>query len=126
MLTTTLIAGTRAELAQSLARRLRLAARRALRRIRLACRRIAQAHRQRRELEILLHADDRMLADIGLTRAEIQFVCRGRDAGACSRADQRGEACLAANSGIGKLPLVDAPALAPDLPRLTITHENFR
>ncbi len=124
MLTPTLIAAARADINRHFFRNLHLGIRRAARRVRFAFRRIAEAHGQRRELEILLHADDRMLADIGLTRADVHFAfSHGRNAAGLGKAIERDEARKA---GLESLPQVSAPALAPALPRQTIGHENFR
>ncbi|MET0867422.1 MAG: DUF1127 domain-containing protein [Pseudorhodoplanes sp.] len=127
MLTTALIAAARADINRHFFRNLQLGARRAIRRVRFAFRRLAEAYRDRRELEILLHADDRMLADIGLTRADVHFAFRdGRKAGGWSRATERDEASAARKAGLENLPQVNAPALTPAFPRQTIPHDNFR
>ena len=38
--------------------------------------RIMERHRRRQDIDILLALDDRMLADIGLDRSEIEYVVR--------------------------------------------------
>lgn len=127
MLTNSLIAAARADLNRHFARNLRHAAKRAMRHVRLACRRIAEAQRQRREIDLILRADDRMLADIGLTRADARFAfAGGRKAERWNAAQGRDEARAAASGSLETLPQVHAPALAPALPRHPIAHENFR
>ena len=77
MLITTFIAGARAQRSQHLAYIFLVAGKRAGRRLRRWRERIAQASRHRHDLAMLL-ADDRMLRDIGLTRADVRYAASGR------------------------------------------------
>lgn len=127
MLIPALIAAARADINRHFARNLRLAARRAVRRVRLSLARMAEARRHRREIEFLLHADDRMLADIGLTRADVHFAFGGSlGTAAWEAAERRDESREASTGGIEKLPQVKSPALAPVLQKHVVPHENFR
>ena len=126
MLTLTAIAAARNELNRHFARNLRIAARRVVRRVRLAFARFAEARRHRRELEFLLHADDRILSDIGITRADVHFAYGEGRGATWKAAEARDEARAASQMRIETLPRVNAPAIAPGLPRQTIAHENFR
>jgi uncharacterized protein YjiS (DUF1127 family) len=127
MLTPTLIAAARADINRHFARNLRIAFKRAVRRIRLAFAHLAEARRHRREIEFLLHADDRMLSDIGLTRADVHFAYGGHGkSGLWDAAERRNQASHARVSGIEKLPRADSPSLAPALSGQTVGHGNFR
>ena len=79
MLITTFIAGARAQRSQHLAYIFLVAGKRAGRRLRRWRERIAQASRHRHDLAMLL-ADDRMLRDIGLTRADVRYAASRRPA----------------------------------------------
>jgi uncharacterized protein YjiS (DUF1127 family) len=130
MLISTLIAGARAERSQYLARFLKVALKRGARRLRLWGKRIALARRQRSELDMLLRADDRILSDIGLTRADVRFAAmhgRGldpREARDCAAARVE-EARNAASTHLQSLPHIGAPTLAAGLPQ-PVEHSNFR
>lgn len=117
------IARTRSNLALDLRRLVGLAIRKAIRRMRAVRRQVAMNARHQHELSLLVHADDRMLADIGVTRHEVvaalhetrRFFCRnGTMEGAAARQEQ---AFRAAHRHTA-LPKTDAPSLAPDLPRI--------
>ncbi|HWV52086.1 DUF1127 domain-containing protein [Pseudorhodoplanes sp.] len=84
--------------------------------------RIARAAQYRRELEQLMHADQRMLADIGLTRYDVINAVeenRGwlnrRDALQAVATRREDAMAVAAARRIG-LPRVDAPSIEPTLP----------
>jgi uncharacterized protein YjiS (DUF1127 family) len=130
MLTTTLIACARAERGNYLARHLKLAAKRVTRRLRLWRERIVLAHRLRSELDLLLRADERILKDIGLTRADVRFAARHghalgpREARDCAAARYE-EARNAARAHLQSLPHIGAPTLAAGLPQ-PVEHSNFR
>ena len=129
MLITTFIAGARAQRSQHLAYIFLVAGKRAGRRLRRWRERIAQASRHRHDLAMLL-ADDRMLRDIGLTRADVRYAASGRLWTGSSRAlipaaVWREETSATAGERSQKLPHIDAPSLAPTLSQAAI-HENFR
>jgi uncharacterized protein YjiS (DUF1127 family) len=127
MLITTLIATARSERSRYLARLIRFAGKRAVHGVRILGRRIAQARRDRREIEMLLAADDRLLSDIGVTRADVHFAFgNGRKRSRWIAARNRDEAREVSNREFEKLPQADSPALAPALPGQTVGHENFR
>jgi uncharacterized protein YjiS (DUF1127 family) len=93
--------------------------------------RMARDWQYQRELALLMHADDRMLADIGLTRHDVIAAAQeGRswlhrhDALRAARL-RRDEAMAAASLRRHSLPQADAPPLAPDQPRAMETS-NFR
>jgi hypothetical protein len=78
----------------------------------------------------MLLADDRMLRDIGLTRADVRYAASGRLWTGSSRALTpaavwREETSATAGERSQKLPHIDAPSLAPTLSQAAI-HENFR
>ena len=127
MLITTVIATARSKRSRHLVRLIRFAGKRAARGVRILGRRIAQARRDRREIEMLLAADDRMLSDIGVTRADVSFAFGGgRKRSRWIAARDRDETRAISNREIEKLPRIDAPSLAPALPGQTVGHENFR
>lgn len=129
MLITTFVACTRAQRGQYLAHIFRVAGKRVARRLRRWCDRIAQASRHRHDLAMLL-ADDRMLRDIGLTRADVRYAASGKlwtgsSRALTSAAVWREETSTAGGEQGQKLPHIDAPNLAPTLPQAML-HENFR
>lgn len=126
MLTVTAIAAARAELNSHFARNLKVAGRRGLRRLRLVVARIAEARRHRAELDFLLHADDRILADIGLTRADVHFASTGGKSALWDAAERREQARIVTTDETKPLPSVASPALSPSLRADFVTHENFR
>lgn len=93
--------------------------------------RIARTVQFQHELELLMHADDRMLADIGLTRFDVMSAAqesrgwRGRRDALQSAAIRRDEAAAVAHARRAGLPLAAAPPLAPALPHALETS-NFR
>lgn len=128
MLISTLIAGARAKRSAYLARLVRVALKRGARRLRLRREQIVQAWHQRGELDLLLRADERILRDIGLTRADVRFAAlHGR--GLESREDcvvaRVEQARNAARTHLQSLPHIGAPALAPGLSQ-PVEHSNFR
>jgi uncharacterized protein YjiS (DUF1127 family) len=127
MLITTFIATARAGRIHHFARLVQAAGKRFVRGVRILRERLAQARRDRREIEMLLRADDRLLADIGLTRADVHFAFgSGRKRSRWIAARDRDETRAISNREIEKLPRIDAPSLAPALPGQTVGHENFR
>ena len=116
------IAQARTQQARSFHRQLRIALRKARSGLRGLWMRLARTSQYHQELELLMHADDRMLADIGLTRFDVVSAAqesRGwhgrRDAlraAATRRDDAIGVAC-ARRSGV---PDMEAPPIVPALP----------
>jgi uncharacterized protein YjiS (DUF1127 family) len=128
MLISTLIAGARAERGRHLARLVRVACKHATRRIGGFAARIAQARRDRSELDLLLRADDRILSDIGLTRADVRFAAmhgRGLDSREDCIAARVDQARNAARTHLQSLPHIGSPTLAAGLPQ-PVEHSNFR
>ena len=126
MLTISAIALARAELNSHFARNLRVAAKRGLRRLRRALERIAEARRHRAELDFLLHADERILSDIGLTRADVHFAFAGGKSALWDAAERREQARAVTTDQMKSLPVIASPALSPSLRDDFVTHENFR
>lgn len=126
MLTISAIALARAELNSHFARNLRVAVRRGLRRLRRAVARIAEARRHRAELDFLLHADERILADIGLTRADVHFAFTGGKSALWDAGERREQARAVPPDETKSLPVVVSPTLSPSLRDDFVTHENFR
>lgn len=92
--------------------------------------RIVRDRLHQRELSLLMHADDRMLADIGLTRHDVIDALESRNwlhrhDALRAAALRRDEAMAAARMRRPALPDKDAPSLAPDLPR-AMEASNFR
>jgi hypothetical protein len=93
--------------------------------------RLVRALQYHRELELLMHADDRMLADIGLNRYDVVTAAqasrgwRGRRDALQAAATRRDEAIVVARARRAGLAIVDAPSLAPALPHAMETS-NFR
>lgn len=93
--------------------------------------RVALARQYQRELAVLLQADDRMLLDIGLTRADVHAAATGRwfAPGRMieAAAERRKDAMLAAQAR-HDLPRVIAPAIAPGAPAklLIVETANYR
>ena len=110
---------------------LRIATRRTAKRIAGAWERIMQAYQHHHELELLLQADDRMLSDIGMTRAEVRAVASGGGWTTPSRmidavVERRAEAMRTAHRRHGALPQIAAPSLAAGQPVMTFEPSNFR
>jgi uncharacterized protein YjiS (DUF1127 family) len=125
------IARIRRQQAKAFRRELYAALRAVLRGLQALRARMARAMQYHRELELLMHADDRMLADIGLTRYDVVTAAqesrgwRGRRDALQAAATRRDEAiAVSAARRIG-LPRADAPPLAPALPHAMETS-NFR
>jgi uncharacterized protein YjiS (DUF1127 family) len=93
--------------------------------------RITRATQRHRELELLMHADDRMLADIGLTRYDVVTAAqesrgwRGRRDALQAAAARRDDAVAMSAAKRAGLAHIAAPALAPALPHALETS-NFR
>jgi uncharacterized protein YjiS (DUF1127 family) len=93
--------------------------------------RVALARQYERELAVLLQADDRMLSDIGLTRADVHAASQSRwfTPGRMieAAAERRKEAMQAAQAR-HDLPHVIAPAVAPGAPAqlLMVETANYR
>ena len=123
------IAQARTARAISLAKRVRRGFRRLSRGIVMFRARIALARQYERELALLMQADDRMLSDIGLTRADVVASARsgwftpGRmiDDAATRRGSDRRNAQTRDD-----LPRLAAPSLTPGAPLLTVETANFR
>jgi uncharacterized protein YjiS (DUF1127 family) len=138
MLVTTFIHATRPSIMQARTERavyvgklLRIGAKRFARRLSAWRARIALALQYEHELAALLQADDRMLADIGMTRGEVIASARSRwftpgrmaEAAAARRRD-----AMQIAKARHELPRVAAPALAPGAAAcfLTVETSNFR
>lgn len=123
------IAQARTARAISLGKRVRRGVRRLSRGIVAFRARIALARQYERELAVLMQADDRMLSDIGLTRADVIAAARsswftpGRmvDAAATRRRSDSRNAQMRSD-----LPRLSAPSLTPGAPLLTTETANFR
>lgn len=87
----------------------------------------ALARQYERELAFLLQADERMLRDIGLTRADVVAAAQSRwfttprvqDAGWRRGEDDRRQVPT-------DLPRLPSPSLTPGAPLLTVDTANFR
>jgi uncharacterized protein YjiS (DUF1127 family) len=93
--------------------------------------RMARDWQYQRELGLLMHADDRMLADIGLTRHDVIAAAqqqrswlRRHDALRAAGL-RRAEAMATARLRGNALAHLEAPSLVPALPRVMETS-NFR
>ncbi len=120
----------RTERAIYLGRLLRIGVRRLVRRLSAWRARIALARQYERELAVLLQADDRMLADIGVTRGDVHAAAQSRwftpgrmiDAAATRRRD-----AMHVSDTRRALPRVAAPAISPGVPvTLMMETANFR
>jgi uncharacterized protein YjiS (DUF1127 family) len=126
-----MIAQARRLQARAFRRELYAAIRAALHGLRALKARMARAVQYRRELELLMHADDRMLADIGLTRYDVVNAAqesrgwRGRRDALQAAAARREEAIAASAARRNVPPHTEAPPLVPVLPHVLETS-NFR
>jgi len=126
-----IIAHTRNELAFALRRQLHIAFRRFVRRVAIIRKRLAERSQHHRELELLMHADDRLLADIGLTRFDVVVTAQesrglfGRRDALNAAAARRDEAIAVSQERRDYLRHTQAPALVPALPCVVETS-NFR
>jgi hypothetical protein len=117
------IAQARSERTRHLGLRLRGTARAMIGWLRAARERIAMNSRYQHELVTLLHADDRMLADIGITRHDVASALHesrrffGRRAIMEGAAARQEAAFHAAQTRRDALPETDAPPLVPAAPR---------
>lgn len=138
MLVTTMIhlaprtnAQARTARAISLAKRVQRGFRRLSRRMAALRARLALARQYERELAVLMQADDRMLSDIGLTRADVIAAAhsgwftpsRMIDAAAARRRSDRRNV-----EPRSDLPRLSAPSLTPGAPvkLLTVETSNYR
>jgi uncharacterized protein YjiS (DUF1127 family) len=119
---------------RTLARLSAIAFRKTVRRVRTVRARAVLDRQYRRELGLLTRADDRMLADIGLTRAEVIAAVQddrcwfGRSRAMEAAAARRDEAIQSAPTTARRsdlLPKADAPSLIPAAARIAETS-NFR
>jgi hypothetical protein len=126
-----LIAQIRRQQARAFRSELYAAARVVLRGLRALKARMTRAAQYHHELELLMHADDRMLADIGLTRFDVVTAAQasrgwhGRRDALQSAALRRDEAAAVSGARRAGLPLIASPSLAPALPHAMETS-NFR
>jgi uncharacterized protein YjiS (DUF1127 family) len=137
MLVTTIIHVTRPSIMQArteralyLGKLLRIGGKRLARRLSAWRDRVALARQYERELAVLLQADDRMLADIGLTRGDVHAAAQSRwftpgrmiDAAAARRRE-----AMHVSDTRRALPRIAAPALSPGAPvTLMMETANFR
>lgn len=125
------IAHARTRRARAFRSQLRIVLREARRGMRVLWARMARAARYHRELELLMHADDRMLADIGLTRFDVVSAAQesrgwhGRRDALRAAATRRDEAIGVARARRAGLQHMQAPPIVPALP-CTIETSNFR
>ena len=138
MLVTTLIHTTRPSIMQArgeravhIGRMIRIAGRRLARRIAAWRERAALARQYDNDMAMLLQADDRMLADIGVTRSDVIAAAIDHrwfapDRMIAAAAARRNDAINVADAR--HLPRVQAPATAPGSPArwMTIETTNYR
>lgn len=126
------IADARTARAKYVGKIARIGFRRLLRRIASFRERIALARQYERELAVLLEADDRMLADIGVTRSEVIAAASDdrwfRPNRMLAAAAQRRKDVMGADDACHALPRTAAPALTPGAPAqfLAVETSNFR
>jgi uncharacterized protein YjiS (DUF1127 family) len=137
------IAFARNERGRYAARWIRIRCKRTQRLMRIALHRFALAWLYRQELAMLARADDRMLMDIGLTRADVRsaiespgWLSPGRmlEAASARRRDaietahnRRTERYITRGPAtVPALPVCGAPALAPDPDGHAIETANYR
>lgn len=125
------IVWARTEQARAMRRQLRIALRKAQYGLRALWHRLAQTSRYHQELELLMHADDRMLADIGLTRFDVVSAAQesrgwhGRRDALRAAAMRRDDAIGVARARRSGLPDLQAPSIVPALP-CAMETSNFR
>lgn len=125
------IAQARTRRTRIFGRQLRVALRKARRAMLAMWTRVARTSQYHRELELLMHADDRMLADIGLTRFDVETAAQesrgwhGRRDALRAAATRRDEAIGAARARRAGLPHMQAPPIVPALP-CAMETSNFR
>lgn len=125
------IAQARTQQARTLRRLIRIARRKAQNGMRALWTRMARASQYHRELELLMHADDRMLADIGLTRFEVVSAAQesrgwhGRRDALRAAATRRDDAMGVARARRAGLPEMLAPSIVAALP-CAMETSNFR
>jgi hypothetical protein len=125
------VAQARTRRARAVRRHLAMAMRKAWRGMRAVAARLAQAWQYHREFELLMHADDRMLVDIGLTRFDVVSAAQesrgwyGRRDALRAAATSRDEAVSVARARRAGLPHMQGPSTVPALPSVMETS-NFR
>ena len=125
------IAQARTRQARAFRRRLRLALRKARAGLRAFWTRLTLTSQYHHELELLMHADDRMLADIGLTRFDVVSAAQesrgwhGRRDALRAAATRRDDAIGVARTRRTRLPDLQSPLIVPALP-CAMETSNFR
>lgn len=125
------IAQARTRQARAFSRRMRIALRKVRTGLRAFWTRLAQISQYHHELELLMHADDRMLADIGLTRFDVVSAAQesrgwyGRRDALRAAATRRDDAIGVARARRSRLPEMPAPPVVPALP-CTMETSSFR
>jgi aspartate oxidase len=116
------IAQARTRRAHAFSRLLRIALRKVQAGLRAFWTRLVRTWQYHRELELLIHADDRMLADIGLTRFDVVSAAQesrgwhGRRDALRAAATRRDDAISVARARRSRLPEMQAPPIVPALP----------
>lgn len=116
------IAPARTQRARHAGRRLRIEIRRIIRMLRDLGAHIARRWRDARDLAILIRADDRQLADIGLTHSDLSAAEResrhwfGQRPTMAAAAQRRDEAMSLARTRNKTLPQAASPPLMPGAP----------
>lgn len=116
------IADARTQRARYAGRRLRISIRRIIRRFRDLGAHLARRWRDARDLAILVRADDRQLADIGLTRCDLSVAGQesrswfGRRLTMAAAAQRRDEAMSLVHARSKTLPQAASPSLMPGTP----------
>lgn len=125
------ISRARTRQARAFRRQLSIALRTALGGLHALMSRMTQAWQYDRELELLMHADDRMLADIGLTRFDVVSAAQesrgwhGRRDALRAAGARRDDAAAVARARRAGLPDVQAPSIVPALP-CAMETSNYR
>jgi hypothetical protein len=125
------IARARTRQARAFRRRLSIALRKALGGLHALVSHITRASQHHRELELLMHADDRMLADIGLTRFDVVSAAQdglgwhGRRDALRAAGARRDDAAAVARARRAGLPDMQAPSIVPALP-CAMETSNYR
>ncbi len=125
------IAQARTRRAHAFSRLLRIALRKVQAGLRVFWTRLARTSRYHHELDLLMHADDRMLADIGLTRFDVVSAAQesrgwyGRRDALRAAATRRDDAIGVARARRSRLPEMPAPPVVPALP-CTMETSSFR
>lgn len=126
------IVDARTARAKYIGRVARIGFRRLLRRIAVLRAQMALARQYDSDMAMLLQADDRMLADIGVTRSEVIAAASDdrwfRPIRMPAAAAQRRQRAIDAANAHDALPRLAAPALTPGAPAqfLIVETSNFR